>query len=267
MRKILPTYLDLILVGFYTGVFAALSLSGELNTFRGVGIFFSVPLIFFIPGYILLIVLSQNIEFSGEETSGLSIILSLCIIVLDTLIATWVGIPLNPKSFLIIQITTISLLLLIGIFFRFRNQRSNAIQIPTIYKVITLVVLGFLTLSIMYVSLSNPAQEAVTEFSLSSIKGDTNLPFLVNAQNDDFGFIVSVANHEGTNNNYVLKVEYDGYSEMINLPPLENGETWAQVYDLKLDNAFSYLKVNLILYKLGNDKPYRTLHFWINNSQ
>jgi uncharacterized membrane protein len=119
----------------------------------------------------------------------------------------------------------------------------------------------------MYVSLSNPAQETVTEFSLSSIKGDTNLPFLVNAQNDDFGFIVSVANHEGTINNYVLKVEYDGYSEIINLPPLENGETWAQVYDLKLDNAFSYLKVNLILYKLGNDKPYRTLHFWINNSQ
>lgn len=264
----LISYLDFIAIGIYYIVLGLATVTGFFISFPEPGLLISIPLLFFISGYVLMIVFFQNAEFSGLESIGLSIILSLCILVLMTLVMNWAGISINPTSFLIMLLSVNGLILILGIFFRTRNPRSlinNPVQ--NIYKVVIFVLVGVIVLTFIYDSWASKPQEHITELSILSVNDDTSLPFFTKDQGDPYKFKVMVTNYEGNNENYSLQFEYDDNSETINLPLLGNGDSWSQEYDIKLDQTKDLHRLNLVLFKFGSNDPYRTVHLWVDSAK
>lgn len=77
--------------------------------------------------------------------------------------------------------------------------------------------------------------------------------------------IVGIANHEQENVSYRIRVTVDGVTgKETGSLPLAHEEQWQGDISFTPTRAGEDQKVEFLLYKHGDDEPYRKLHLWID---
>lgn len=77
--------------------------------------------------------------------------------------------------------------------------------------------------------------------------------------------IVGIINHEQATVNYRLEVKIDGIRDsQIGPLMLEDGERWEEIVSFTPDRAGDNQKVEFLLHKNGEGRPYLELHLWVN---
>lgn len=104
-----------------------------------------------------------------------------------------------------------------------------------------------------------------TEFYLLGVKGRAeNYPEEV-TEGDRPTLILGIVNQEHQETDYRIEVLREGMKiEEIGPVVLDHGEKWEQKFTLSVGSAGQNRKVEFMLYRRGEDEPYRVLHLWID---
>ncbi len=279
-----PLDLKLIIVYlFMTVVFLTISPLDKtiIRTILG------IPLVLFIPGYVLIAALFPNKnDLDGIERIALSFGLSIAIVPLIGLglnFTPW-GIRFGPIITSLI-LFTLSLLIianfrrlelppeerfgvplnatLLTIKEEFKGEKNKTDKILTLILIISIIASLF---TLVYVIVTPKQGEKFTEFYLLGPKGKAaDYPGEV-IPGAPINLIVGVVNHEYSDVNYTLlvQVKNDTYLERRIL--LSNNETWEKPVSFTINRTGSNLKLEFLLYREGNGIPYRETHLWINSS-
>ncbi len=279
-----PLDLKLIIVYlFMTVVFLTISPLDKtiIRTILG------IPLVLFIPGYVLIAALFPNKnDLDGIERIALSFGLSIAIVPLIGLglnFTPW-GIRFGPIITSLI-LFTLSLLIianfrrlelppeerfgvpleaaLLAIKEEFKGEKNKTDKILTLILIISIIASLF---TLVYVIVTPKQGEKFTEFYLLGPKGKAaDYPGEV-IPGAPINLIVGVVNHEYSDVNYTLlvQVKNDTYLERRIL--LSNNETWEKPVNFTINRTGSNLKLEFLLYREGNGIPYRETHLWINSS-
>ncbi|MGB8217128.1 MAG: DUF1616 domain-containing protein [Candidatus Methanoperedens sp.] len=246
-----------------------------------------IPLVLFIPGYVLIAALFPNKnDLDGIERIALNFGLSIAIVPLIGLglnFTPW-GIRFGPIIASLILFTLS--LLIIANFRRFRLQPEERFGVPlkatllTIKeeftgsknktdKILTLILIISIIASLftlVYVIVTPKQGEKFTEFYLLGPKGKAaDYPGEV-IPGAPINLIVGVVNHEYSDVNYTLLVQVKNDTFLERKIFLSNNETWEKPVSFTINTTGSNLKLEFLLYIEGNVTPYRETHLWINSS-
>ncbi|MCZ7383832.1 MAG: DUF1616 domain-containing protein [Candidatus Methanoperedens sp.] len=279
-----PLDLKLIIVYlFMTVVFLTISPLDKtiIRTILG------IPLVLFIPGYVLIAALFPNKnDLDGIERIALSFGLSIAIVPLIGLglnFTPW-GIRFGPIITSLILFTLS--LLIIANFRRLELPPEERFGVPlkaallTIKeefagaenktdKILTLILILSIIASLftlVYVIVTPKQGEKFTEFYLLGPGGKAaDYPGEV-IPGAPINLIIGVVNHEYSDVNYTLLVQVKNDTFMERKILLSNNETWEKPVNFTINRTGSNLKLEFLLYREGNGIPYRETHLWINSS-
>jgi uncharacterized membrane protein len=275
---------DLALVIFLTLLCIPFVLIPPLNE-SPIRIILGLPLVLFLPGYALIATLFiRKDDLDGIERVALSFGLSIAITPLLGLGLNYTpfGIRLTP---ILIVLSVFTIALAIGAWVRrstipegdrfvvdfraffksikdsFKTTDSKADKILTAILIISIV----LALSVtVYVIIMPKEGEKFTEFYVLGPGGmaedyPTNLT--VGEEGEVF---IGVVNHEYANTSYQLKVRLD--EAAINEKDIElmHNETWESPFKFKARKKGEDQKLEFLLYKVGEEGIYRSLHLWVD---
>ncbi len=266
-------FLLLILLTILLNLFILFEMA---NSLRNV---FGLLFIIFFPGYVLQATLftAQN-DLKIVVRIVLSFALSIAIVSLLGLALNFTpwGIKLHP--FIIILSLYISAVSLIGIYRRSKLPEEQRFKIKRIkpttlinfigsHKVFSVVLVGAVVFAMfsVYSLVSTPRYGGFTEFYLlTSDKKAQDYSEMVKI-NKDIEFILGVANFESEGSQYTIKIQLDGLTKMSIGPfYLEHGKKFQETVDLSPPADYIGSKIDCVLLKNDNKKPYRTLHMWIS---
>jgi uncharacterized membrane protein len=130
----------------------------------------------------------------------------------------------------------------------------------------TLGFIGVLALSMELVDVSTHARESppFTEFYLLDPKATTSQYPISVQVGQPADVLVGIINHERNAVHYsiVLSVDNSALKRVASVS-LGNSETWEQIIQIPTDIAKGRQKVDLLLFREGDNQPYRTLHIWM----
>ena len=277
--------LDLALVIFLTLLCIPFVLIPPLNEISPIRIILGLPLVLFLPGYSLIAALFiRKDDLDGIERIALSFGLSIAISPLLGLGLNYTpfGIRLTP-ILIVLSVFTIALAIGacvrrsripeedrfgvdFGAFFKsikdsFKTTDTKADKILTAVLIISIV----LALSVtVYVIVTPKEGEKFTEFYVLGPGGKaeeypTNLTV-----GEEGEVIIGVVNHEYTNISYQLEMMLNG--EVINEKGIElmHNETWEGPFVFKPTRKGDDQKLEFLLYKVGEEGIYRSLHLWVD---
>ena len=277
--------LDLALVIFLTLLCIPFVLIPPLNEISPIRIILGLPLVLFLPGYSLIATLfPRKDDLDGIERVALSFGLSIAISPLLGLALNYTpfGIRLTP---ILIVLSVFTIALAIGAYIRrsrireadrfwvdfgaffksikdsFKTMDSKADKILTAVLIISIV----LALSVtVYVIVTPKEGEKFTEFYVLGPGGmaeeyPTNLTV-----GEEGEVILGVVNHEYAAVTYQLELKVNG--EIIDEKSivLTHNETWEGPFTFKLKKAGEDQKLEFLLYKVGEEGIYRSLHLWVD---
>lgn len=233
----------------------------------------------FFPGYSLVAALFPgNDRLSIAERIILSFGMSITVVPLLSLLLHFspLGIQLVP---LLVVITSF-LLLCSGVAYYRRSRLSPEERfpirlefdlsrwqrMPLLDKVLSIL----LALSVMaavgalvYAVAKPKPGERFTEFYILGVNGTAEgypREVVVGEQVD---LIIGVTNHEYSDVHYrIERVDPSGVEQVVTIR-LAHDETWEQPHTFALTQAGADQKVEFLLYKQGETKPYRSLYLWI----
>ena len=235
--------------------------------------------IMFIPGYALVSVLFVGTDdLEWLERLGLSFALSISMVCLTGLFLNYTrwGIRLTP---LLVALASLVLLCCIAAYWRRKKLPPEErfvlcfkIRVPHWEKlgrldgllalVLTLSVVTVIA-AVIYMAGTPGPTEAFTEFyvlGLDQKLGGHPTEVSVNAP---VTIILNIVNHEHAEMQYRIEWKESQDSTWIASPQLSHGETWKQPYTFTLTKPGKNRPVTLLLYKQGDEKPYRALHLWV----
>lgn len=246
-----------------------------------------IPLVLFIPGYVLIAALFPNKnDLDGIERIALSFGLSIAIVPLIGLglnFTPW-GIRFGPIITSLI-LFTLSLLIianfrrlelpkdvrfgvplkaaLLTIKEEFAGSKNRTDKILTIVLILSIIASLF---TLVYVIVTPKQGEKFTEFYILGPKGKAaDYPGEV-IPGTPINLIVGVVNHEYSEMNYTLLVQVKNDTFMERKILLSNNETWEKPVSFTINTTGSNLKLEFLLYMDGNVTPYRETHLWVNSS-
>ena len=77
--------------------------------------------------------------------------------------------------------------------------------------------------------------------------------------------IVGVVNHEYQQEKYYVEIKMDDLALLREGPIiLEHEKKWENTMSFSYPDTYDNLKVEFLLYRDGDEKPYRSLHLWVN---
>ncbi|MCZ7381923.1 MAG: DUF1616 domain-containing protein [Candidatus Methanoperedens sp.] len=279
-----PLDLKLIIVYlFMTVVFLTISPLDKtiIRTILG------IPLVLFIPGYVLIAALFPNKnDLDGIERIALSFGLSIAIVPLIGLglnFTPW-GIRFGPIITSLI-LFTLSLLIianfrrlelppeerfgvplkatLLTIKEEFKGEKNKTDKILTLILILSIIASLF---TLVYVIVTPKQGEKFTEFYLLGPKGKAaDYPREV-IPGAPINLIIGVVNHEYSDVNYTLLVQVKNDTFLKRRILLSNNETWEKPVSFTINRTGSNMKLEFLLYREGNGIPYRETHLWINSS-
>lgn len=279
-----PLDLKLILVYlFITVVFLTISPLDKtiIRTILG------IPLVLFIPGYVLIAALFPNKnDLDGIERIALGFGLSIAIVPLIGLglnFTPW-GIRFGPIITSLI-LFTLSLLIianfrrlelppeerfgvplkatLLTIKEEFKGEKNKTDKILTLILILSIIASLF---TLVYVIVTPKQGEKFTEFYLLGPKGKAaDYPREV-IQGTPINLIIGVVNHEYSDVNYTLLVQVKNDTFLERKILLSNNETWEKPVSFSINRTGSNMKLEFLLYREGNGIPYRETHLRINSS-
>ena len=265
--------LSLILAGLI-----ALGGQGWLYYLRvGLGL----PFVLFFPGYVLIAALFPKKEdLDGIERVALSFGLSIAVVPLIGLglnYTPW-GIRLTP-----VLISLIIFILLMGSISFFRREKlpqedrfcpTFEFEVPiwreqpVFDKVLSIALIAailFAVGSICYVVAMPKVGEKFTEFYILGMDGKAEGYPQELEEGEKGEVIVGVVNHEYQQQKYFIEVKMDD----VVLPRegpinLEHEKKWESTMTFSYPRAREKLKVEFLLYREGDEEPYRSLHLWVD---
>jgi uncharacterized membrane protein len=241
----------------------------------------ALPVLFFAPGYALSLVLFARAgQLSGAERLGLSLALSLAVIVFSGLGLFWAGVPINGASLLIGLGGSLAALLLAAAVRRHALPASERFTpwpgrvAParwsggdrlTALGIAALVALGGAALG--YTAVAAAPGEYYTALAVQgTASGKADLPLTV-AGSTFYPLTVVVQNQEAAAQSYTLRVaDGDLTIETIPIPALGQGARWEQQLSIPLIAPTTMHRLSLELYRVGDALPYRELHLWVDQA-
>jgi uncharacterized membrane protein len=244
-------------------------------------IILGLPFILFFPGYTLLAAFfPRRTDLRLIERVALSFGLSIAVAVLTGLMLhyTW-GLGLYP-----IIVSLALFIFVTSIIAWYRRRRLPAEEGFSIHlnadfprwraasrlnKVLAIVlsafVLGVIG-TLAYVIVTPKAGEKFTEFYILGLDGKAeNYPQELTV-GDEGNVILGIANHEHEGNLvYRVEITINGEVNSIIGPlTLPNEEKWQNEVGFTPHKAGENQKLEFILYKQGEDKPYKLLYLWVD---
>jgi uncharacterized membrane protein len=275
---------DLALVIFLTLLCIPFVLIPPLNE-TPVRIILGLPLVLFLPGYALIAALFiRKDDLDGIERIALSFGLSIAITPLLGLGLNYTpfGIRLTP---ILIVLSVFTIALAIGAYVRrsrireadrfvvefgafFKSMKESFMTKDTkIDRILSVILIISIVLAISitaYVIITPKEGEKFTEFYVLGPGGmaedyPTNLTV-----GEEGEVIIGVVNHEYANTSYLLEVELNG--EIIDEKSIElvHNETWESPFKFKALRKGADQKLEFLLYKVGEEGIYRSLHLWVD---
>nr|CBH38741.1 conserved hypothetical membrane protein DUF1616 family [uncultured archaeon] len=283
--KHFPKDFDLALVIFLTLLCIPFVLIPPLNEISPVRIILGLPFVLFLPGYSLIATLfPRKDDLDGIERIALSFGLSIAITPLLGLALNYTpfGIRLTP-ILIVLSVFTISLALgacvrrcmiqeedrfvvEFGAAFKavkepFKATDTKINRILSVVLIISIV----LALSVtVYVIITPKEGETFTEFYVLGPGGKaedypTNLT--VSEEGEVF---IGVVNHEYAAVTYQLELKRNGKVIDQKSIVLTHNETWESPFTFKALKKGADQKLEFLLYKVGEEGIYRSLHLWVD---
>lgn len=238
-----------------------------------------IPFLLFVPGYTLLAaIFVRKGEISVIEKVVFSIGLSLVIEVLIGLFLNYTswGIRLEPVLY---SICAFVFLISIVAWLRqgrlTKNERSGIeLNLAWLnlgkrsYRVITIVLITAIFgafASLTYIAATPKIGETFSEFYILGQPGKTgNYPNTLKI-GDEGHVYVGIVNHERTEVSYSIKVlKSDNTTIFVGPLMLSDGQNWEGEVSFLATLPGENEKVEFMLYRDGEEQPYRELHLWIN---
>jgi len=263
----------------------------------GNGSIVSLPMIAFVPGYMLVAALFPSREISWTERVALSVTVSIATV-------TLLGLALNFTTFgirLVPLVVVVSLATLImGIVAYFRRLHLPAanrvsglvsLQVPDLKEfpladrlIVAVLVIGICVSGGVLVYLVSAPRNAdsFTEFYILGPNGNAwDYPTRLNVS-QSVSVILGVVNHEHDTVAYTIRVDLVGLDVVYNATlqanetietnrtnwswanlTLENGRMWTGEYEFRI-NATGFWEVQFLLFKdVAYSAPYRELHLYV----
>jgi len=246
-------------------------------------IILGLPFVLFFPGYVLIAALfTKKDDLDGIERVALSFGLSIAVVPL-------LGLALNYTPFGIRLIPVfISLIIFIVImsgiafyrrkklpqeecyhpFFKFDVPQWKVLSKTDKLLFVLLVMAIFFAIgSIVYVISTPKVGEKFTEFYILGTGGKAEgYPKELGANEKGF-VILGIINHEQLKEEYYIETVIDGnLKKKIDPVILADGTKWERKTDFSINQPKENVKVEFLLYRKGDKKPYRTLHLWVDVS-
>ena len=239
-----------------------------------------LPFILFFPGYALTAALFRRKDaLSNIERIALSIGLSLAIVPLMGLALNYIW-EISLYPILVSNAGFTVIMCAVALFRRQRlppqdrfepqidvrlprwSQQSRLDRVLTI--ILAIVALGAICSAIYVVAHPKPG-ERFTEFYLLGLGGTAEyLPHDM-ALGADADVIVGIANREGKDVTYQVRVSLDSTEvRAIDGVALQDGGTWEETVTLAPTKGGDNQEVKFLLYRHGESEPYHELHLWIN---
>ena len=282
LRKKLHLHLDLIWILGLSILLALIIVSGQTaNWWYYLRVVLGLPFILFFPGYVLITALfPKKDDLDGIERVALSFGLSIAVVPLLGLALNYTpwGIRLLPVLVTLILFTGLGS----GLAFYRRGKQPPAerfvpafeLNLPNlkefslldkVLSILLVLAIFFALGSIFYVVATPKAGEKFTEFYLLGKDGKAegyprNLSF-----GEEGEVIVGVVNHEYCPVKYYLIVKMgDFYKSRTGPIQLGHEQKWEQPVKFSAHQGHKNLKVEFLLFRQGDKKPYRSLHLWVN---
>jgi len=245
-----------------------------------------IPLVLFIPGYVLISALFPNKnDLDGIERIALSFGLSIAIVPLIGLglnFTPW-GIRFGPILAALILFSLclliiahsrrlglprkerfeISLNAIAAVKGEIMGEKNRTDKILTIVLILSIMVSLF---TLVYVIVTPKQGEKFTEFYILGPGGKAaDYPREV-IPGAPINLIVGIVNHEFSDVNYTLKAQIENDTFLERKILLPNNETWEKPVSFTINRTGSNLKLQFLLYREVNVTPYRETHLWINSS-
>jgi len=244
-------------------------------------IILGLPFILFIPGYTLLAAFSpRRADLRLTERVALSLGLSIAVVVLMGLMLhyTW-GLGLYP-----IVVSLALFIFVTSSIAWYRRRRLPAEEgfsirwhtdflrwraMSRLNRVLAIVLSAFIlgvVGTLAYVIVTPKAGEKFTEFYVLGLDGKAeNYPQELTV-GDEGNVILGIANHEHEGNLvYRVEITINGEVNSIIGPlTLPNEEKWQNEVGFTPHKAGENQKLEFILYKQGEDKPYKLLYLWVD---
>jgi uncharacterized membrane protein len=242
--------------------------------------------ILFIPGYTLIAALfPKKYDLDNIERLALSFGLSIAISPLIGLALNYTpfGIKLSP---IVISLTIFTLIMVLVSYIRRRRvpqenrfnpnfdklsslkkSFNNESKLDKILSIILIISLVLAIATTAYIIVKPKEGEKFTEFYILGPNGKasdypTNLTLGQSGQ-----LFVGVVNHEYSTVNYKVVVTLQGKNISTENISLKNNQKWEKLLNFTPDTSGPNQKLELLLYKLPDDKnAYRSLHLWVNVS-
>jgi len=240
-----------------------------------------LPFVLFFPGYVLIAALfPKKDDLDGIERTALSFGLSIAVVPLIGLALNYTpwGIRLVPVlSSLIVFIIIMSGLALYRRKKLPEEERYLPVfeielpvwgEISTLDKVLTVLLMAsilFAVGSICYVVAAPKVGEKFTEFYILGMSGKAD-GYPSDLQVGEEGeVIVGVVNHEYCDLNYYVEIKLGDTRLPLSGPiALGHEQKWEEPVSFSYDRPQEKLKVEFLLYREGDTRPYRSLHLWVN---
>jgi uncharacterized membrane protein len=241
----------------------------------------SLVFVLFLPGYVLVAALyPRKGDLDFVERLALSLALSIAVVPLIGLglnYSPW-GIRLSPM----LAFVTLFIVLVAGVAMhrRLMLPYDEAVGIPVSLSLpkwpqvrmadrflVPLLVLTLAGLGVgaYFLATSSGGSEKLTEFYVLAPSGKAEgYPRTVDV-GQKFTLILGVVNHEGEEASYRVQATIaGGLAASLDSLHLANKEKWEGPLALTATHPGSNQKVEFVLYKGGDDVPYRTLHLWLD---
>ena len=243
-------------------------------------IIIGLPFVLFFPGYTLIAALFPRKESLADiERVALSFVLSMAVVPLIGLALNYLWeISLYP---ILLSIAVFVAAMCVLAYFRRRQlvpeqrfQPHISIRLPALGQqsrsgraltAVLVVAVAAAVAGVIYVAMHPGSEQEFTEFYLlgpSGTAGDYPSEIVLGADAD---VTVGVANHEGEDVTYRVRISVDGVDlEIKDGIALHDGEKWEDKVVLAPTKAGDNQKVEFLLYRDGESEPSQELHLWID---
>lgn len=272
---------DLVVISLWTMISIFSVIFSEFEFIGYIKALLGIPLVFFIPGYLLITALFPKKEsLNVVDRIVLSIGTSIAtIILLGSLLSFTFGITLISITTILYLYTMIFIIIIAYrryklhedvIFFvefdnyniiNFLKPKSN---IELILNIIIIVVM-IMAVVVSYNTITTPKiGDEFTEFYILDSSGKDNYPTIINSS---IVVLVGVTNHEYASVNYTVQIVLDKNILASEKLILKNRDTWEKNITLSptLQQNRENVELDFLLFKEDNmTTPYRTLHLWVS---
>ncbi|NKQ39577.1 MAG: DUF1616 domain-containing protein [Methanosarcinales archaeon] len=248
-------------------------------------IILGIPMVIFIPGYVLIIALfPKKTDLCSIERLGLSIGLSTTIVPLIGLILNFTPWRIRFWPIVTSLILFTFLLMLVAlkrrlgipedmrfaiqskeIYFNIKNEIfSSKNKIDKILTIILAISIITASIVLVYVILFPRQGETFTEFYILGPEGMAiDFPEEVGTSKP-INIIIGVINNEHSTLNYTIQARINDTIYFEEKIQLSHNEKWENPVNFKINTTGDNLKLEFLLFKENNLTPHRNLHLWID---